>query len=135
MNGLLTALIASALAAGSSAAIAQAVPGTSGTTDSNTVMQQPRSEAFAETERALQQRSRSSASGAVTTGDQKRVDKPVRSGNRAKDFAEQEKAASRASRSSASGHEKAVKTPKLTQEERRAIQRDTVKSRAGQSRR
>jgi hypothetical protein len=135
MKSLLTVLIASAFAAGSSVALAQAVPDTSSAIDSNQTIQQQRSDTFADRERALQQQSRSSASGAVMTGDEENIDKAVRSGDKAKDFAEQERAAARASQSSASGHDTADRTPKLTQEERRAIQRDAAKARAGQSRR
>jgi hypothetical protein len=135
VNRVLTVLIASVFAAGSGIALAQAAPGTAAAVDSNATVKQQKSEAFADRQSALEEQSRSSASGAVTTGDDSNVDKPVRSGNKAKDFAERERAFSKASRSSASGHNKATKTPRLTQEERSAIQRDAEKQRAEQSRR
>jgi len=134
VNRVLTVLIASAFAAGSSLALAQATPGTSAAEDSTTSKQR-KSEAFADKQRTLEEQSRSSASGAVTTGDDSNVDNPLRSGDKAKDFAEREKAFSKASRSSASGHNEGTKTRKLTQEERRAIQKEAEKQRAAQSRR
>lgn len=134
MKTLLTVLVASAFAASSAVALAQAAPGTSTTTKADNTIQQQRNGTFTDRERVLQQESRSSASGAVSTGTA-RADKAVRSGDRKKDFAERERALQDASRSSASGHDKVVNTPRLTNEERRAMQQDAAKDRAAQSQR
>ncbi len=130
---LLTVLIASAFAAGSTIALAQAAPGTSTTDRPNNTLQQQPSGAFADTESVLQQESRSSASGVVPTGAARQADVPIRSGDREKDFAEQERELSRASESSANRHDKVVETPRLTAEERRAMQKEAARNRAGQS--
>jgi hypothetical protein len=133
MKQLLTVLMASAFAASSTIALAQTTPGTSTTTKPDRTLQQQRSGTSTDRESVLQQESRSSASGAVTTGAAQEADKAIRSGDRKKDFAEQERALSRASESSANRHDKVVKTPRLTAEERRAMQKDAARARAGQS--
>lgn len=133
MKQLLTVLIASAFAAGSTIALAQTAPGTSTSTTQHNQVQQQRSNALADTESVLQQESRSSASGAVPTAAAQEADKAVRSGDRNTDFAEQERALLKASESSASRHDTVVKTPRLTAEERRAMQKDAARDRAGQS--
>jgi hypothetical protein len=132
---LLTVLIASAFAAGSTIALAQTAPGTSTTTKPDNTLQQQRSGTLADRESVLQQESRSSASGAVPAGAAQKADKAIRSGDRKKDFAEQERALSRASESSANRHDKVVKTPPLTAEERRAMQKEAARDRPGQSQR
>ena len=135
MNRMLTVLIASAFAASSGIAFTHVASGAAVGTDSTAGEKQQKREAFGDKERTLQEQSRSSASGPLTTGGDSAVDKPIRSGNQAKDFAEREKAFSKASRSSASGHNKVTKTPKLTHAERSAIQKEAATDWAGQSRR
>jgi hypothetical protein len=92
MKRLLPLLIASAFAASSAVAVAQEVSSSPATVQSQRTLQQQRSEAFGDTERVLQQESRSSAAGPGPTDAAQAPPTPgkaVRSGDAKKDFAEE----------------------------------------------